>query len=120
MGSTASIHGRLDSHFENDLHVIVHHYVATVAAKTKIDLKLKQVHSDHPESNWLPNLQLTYGLVLPDSVRVSSEGNPEFYDIVERYYDHSIYNDHFRLSGVEHAKLGFPSVPTSMRHFRFA
>lgn len=113
-----SIHGRLDSHFESDLHVIVHHYIATAVAKANIDSKLTQVHADHPDSDWLPNLQLTYGLVLPDSVRVSNASHPEFHDVVERYYDHSIYNEHFRLSGVDHAKLGFGGVglPIVMEH----
>ncbi|MDZ7639082.1 MAG: hypothetical protein U5J83_12680 [Bryobacterales bacterium] len=53
-------------HFESDLLVIVHHYIATAMAKANIDLKLKnRSDAELPELNWLPNLQLTYGLVLP-------------------------------------------------------
>lgn len=113
-----SIHGRLSTHFEDDLRIIVHHYIATAVARKNIDARLAEVQANQSVRGWLPNLQLSYGLVLPDSIRVSDQSHPDFYKVVERYYDHSIYSEHFRLSGVDHAKLGFGGLglPIVMEH----
>lgn len=109
---------KLPTHFDPDLQVIVHHYIATEKATRRIDEKVKIAQQDHQDTGWLPGLQLRYGIVLPDSICVSEQSGSAFLDIVERYYDHSIYNDHFKLSGVDHAKLGFGGLglPLIMEH----
>ena len=112
------INPKLASHFDTDLQVIVHHYVATARATRNIESRVSEAQNDHRESGWLPGLQLRYGMVLPETVCVSDETHASFFAVIERYYDHSIYNEHFRLSGVEHARLGFGGLglPVIMEH----
>lgn len=109
---------RLATHFDADLQVVVHHYIATAKAVKNIEARVANVQSEHADSGWLPGLQFDYGMVLPDTVCVSEQTEPTFLDVVDRYYDHSIYNEHFRLSGVDHAKLGFGGLglPIIMEH----
>jgi hypothetical protein len=112
------IQARLTTHFDTSLQIIVHHYIATARATTNIAARVKQAQDDHAEDGWLPLLQLDYGLVLPDALCVNDHAEPEFFGIVDKYYDHSIYNDHFRLSGADDAKLGFGGLglPIIMEH----
>jgi hypothetical protein len=112
------IQAKLTTHFEADLQVVVHHFIATEKATENIKAKVAEVQRDHAESGWLPGLQLDYGMVLSDAVRVSDQTDSAFIDVIDRYYDHSIYNEHFRLSGVDHAKLGFGGLglPIIMEH----
>ena len=101
------IKGKLTTHCDADLKVIVHHYIATAKATKSSEAEVAQAQQDHQESGWLPGLQLHFGMVLPDALCVSSRSDPHFWAVVDRYYDHSIYNEHFKLSGVDDAKLGF-------------
>ena len=108
----------MTTHFDADLRIVVHHYIATAKAIKTIEGRVAEAQHDHAESGWLPGLQFHYGMVLPDAVRVSEESEPAFSEVIDRYYDHSIYNEHFRLSGVDHAKLGFGGLglPIIMEH----
>ena len=112
------IKARLNTHFDSDLRVIVHHYIATERAVRGIKAKVASAQEDHRDSGWLPGLQLDFGMVLPDSISVSDGSDSAFGAIIERYYDHEIYNEHFKLSGVDHAKLGFGGLglPVIMEH----
>jgi hypothetical protein len=112
------IQARLTTHFDADLRIVVHHYIATAKAIKAIEGRVAEAQQDHAETGWLPGLQFHYGTVIPDAVRVSDETEPAFFEVIDRYYDHSIYNEHFRLSGVDHAKLGFGGLglPIIMEH----
>jgi len=112
------IQARLTTHFDADLRIVVHHYIATAKAIKAIEGRVAEAQHDHAESGWLPGLQFHYGMVIPDAVRVSDETEPAFFEVIDRYYDHSIYSEHFRLSGVDHAKLGFGGLglPIIMEH----
>lgn len=109
---------KLASHFDSDLRIVVHHYIATARATQNIQSRVAEAELDHSGSGWLPGLQLDYGMVLHERLCVSDHTDPSFCDVINRYYDHSIYNEHFRLSGVEHAKLGFGGLglPVIMEH----
>ena len=112
------IQDRLTTHFETNLQIIVHHYIATEKATKNIGARVEEAQRDHAASGWLPGLQLHYGMVLSDALCVNAQAEPGFCGIVDRYYDHSIYNEHFRLSGVDNAKLGFGGLglPIIMEH----
>ena len=48
------IKGRLATHFDADLQVIVHHYIATAEATKNIESKVSQAQQDHQESAGFP------------------------------------------------------------------
>ena len=113
-----TVRDRLSSHFEPGLQVIVHHYVATYVAEQTIKSKAEQVSRELGDAGWFSSLQFSFGMLIPQSVCVTGASHPEFVEVIHRYYDHSIYSDHFRLSGVDDAKLGFGALglPLVMEH----
>lgn len=109
---------KLGTHFDPAFRVIVHHYVATSKASAIIRKRAEEAQTELRSAGWFASVDFDFGIVLPDSLCISAESDPAFCEVVENYYDHSLYNDHFKLSGVPHAKFGFGGLglPLVLEH----
>ena len=109
---------KLSTHFDHAFRVIVHHYVATSRANAIIRKRAEEAQAELRSAGWFDSLEFDFGVILPDSLCISVETHPAFCEVVEKYYDESLYNDHFKLSGVSHAKFGFGGLglPLVLEH----
>jgi hypothetical protein len=55
---------------------------------------------------------------LPDHIRLAPEGQEEINCLIDRYYDHDVYDDHFEKGGTPDAKYGFAGcgLPLVLHH----
>lgn len=111
----------VDSHFEEDWTLCVHHYIATHQASKSLDSKneeVKQTLKDQ-EKLWFNQVEFTFGMILPEELPLQRQ--PELQNtivpLVEKFYDPTIQNKHTDLGG-EDIRYGFGScgLPLILEH----
>jgi len=108
----------IDTHFETDWTVIVHHYIAATQAQNAIADSHSERRNDLNEAGgWYPKVQFTWGITLPDEIRLSPSKVPEFSELVNKYYDNAIKTVHTNVGG-DDVKWGFGScgLPLVLEH----
>lgn len=75
--------------FAPDAAVRVHHYISTTPARNVILDRLKTVKAD--VTGWFPNVTVTEGLLLPQTIAVDETRDPDIWRLTEKYYDPDIY-----------------------------
>lgn len=98
----------------HDWKLNVHHYVATAVAEAALRDRINQAATNQALS-WVTNVDLSFGIVLPDSLKISESDSDPFSALVPHYYDPSIENQHSELSGEKsmmwgYRKCGLPLV----------
>jgi hypothetical protein len=98
----------------SDWRLNVHHYVATAVAEAALRARIDQA-ATYEALSWLANVDLSFGTVLPDSLKISENDTDPFSALVPHYYDPSIENQHSELSGEKsmmwgYRKCGLPLV----------
>jgi hypothetical protein len=106
----------LGTHFESDWSLHVHHYVCSHEAQGNT----RQAEAEARAAlapKWFQKVTFTFGLVLPEEVRLDSERDNAFWNLTEEYYDPDIANDAIRVGG-ETAKRGFGEcgLPLILEH----
>jgi hypothetical protein len=109
--------GYLDTHFENDWVLCVHHYVATAHAVGKITQKYRKFLAEREQDRWFREVEFSYGTVLSSDLPVNSGGCEDFLELVDKYYDEDIETKHSDVGGSD-LKLGFANcaLPLVLEH----
>lgn len=71
-------------------HLHVHHYISSDQARLVLDERVKQAQSDWTEA-WFGEVDVTEGLRLPASLKLSPEFDKAMLDLCDRYYDPALY-----------------------------
>ena len=97
--------------------VLVHHYVATNGAKSRIEAKNRE-QRDKRGDDWYTAVDFSYAIVLSEIEKVSKSKDPDFWPIIQKYYDPSIRTSHTDKGGSEDIRLGFGNcaLPLILEH----
>ena len=63
----------VDSHFDPEWTMVVHHYVATAAVTTLIVERAEELRQAQGENGWFRQVEFTFELVLPESPKVDEQ-----------------------------------------------
>jgi hypothetical protein len=112
-----AIETSIDQVLEPRAVVHVHHYIATQKAASEIEPRHTQMVAERAGTRWFEKVEFSYGMILPGEICVSEVTHPEFFSLIERYYDSSIETRHTEIGG-EHVKLGFggAALPLVLEH----
>lgn len=95
--------------FEDDYRVNVHHYVGTAAAIAGLGDRLQAAEKPLAGLGIKSMPRLTCGITLPESLPMSAS-NPEdcaFLELVDRYYDPVLVNEHTKVGGTVDMRHGY-------------
>jgi hypothetical protein len=108
----------LDTHFDSDYRVYVHHYIAAAKAVKAIEERFKAAKLSKAGGRWFGDVTFSYGIELPQSVCVSQARHAAFMTLIDRYYDASLKDKHKDVGGGEDIKLGFgqAALPLILEH----
>jgi hypothetical protein len=98
---------KLDSHFEPGLRVYVHHYISTYEASRSVPERFALARSEKAKDRWLSDVGFSFGMILPDNIRVGEKSHPAFMQLVRKYYDASLETRHTSVGGTKDVRLGF-------------
>ena len=96
----------------------IHHYVASTQAESTIKGRLEEAHEYLNFDGWAKNIHVSFGIVLPDDLRINYCSQNEFLKLTNNYYDPSICNEHTEVGGASHLGLGYGScaLPLVLDH----
>ena len=98
--------GVLESHFEADWTLCVHHYVSTHRADATARDRDQAVRAAKGRGNWFDRVEFTSGTLLQPDFPIRPEDHPGFAALVEKYYDDVIETAPMKKGG-DNARLGF-------------
>lgn len=107
---------RREELFEPNFKVVVHHYIAShMAARSIVDRDAEARAARGTE--WYPSVQFTFGAVFNEDLPVTEERDPEFVDLIKRYYDPGIETEATRVGG-DDVRFGFgnAALPLVLEH----
>ena len=107
----------LETHFDPNWVLSVHHYVVTTQARTVVIDRNSQKEAETGQADWFQRVEFTWGTVLPPDFKVIPKDEPEFAELVEVFYDKSIETDHIKNGGKD-ARWGFGDcgLPLVLEH----
>jgi hypothetical protein len=114
----------LPTHFSPDLHVRVHHYIASETARIALAQGESELRKKRGE-NWFPHVDFTYGLALPVDISVGKSPVLEaqaFESLARTYFDAAdpffSENAHLDVGGTRDIPLGFANLglPLILEH----
>lgn len=114
----------LKTHFDSALTVCVHHYIASHRAAQELDPQHQAALRDRGDAEWFPQVELTFGAVLPDTLPINSSPLPTaqaFCELARKYSDPDdplFKTKHMEEGGTEDATLGFAGcgLPVVLEH----
>jgi hypothetical protein len=97
--------------------LLVHHYIAAAEGKVRVELAAAQRGADTAAGPWFPSVEFSYTTVLPPALKLDPTRDAAFLDLVDRYYDPAIEDEHTGVGG-DSAKLGFADggLPLVLEH----
>jgi len=107
--------GGVESLFEPDWQVLVHHYMAVSGAIDAVRQREAKARSDLGVEKWFPSVTFTHELALSASIQVN---DPALVRLTEKYYNSSIETDSTRKGGYERINLGYGAcaLPVVLDH----
>lgn len=102
----ATQHLNGESPFVNKFQVTVHHYIGTEQAKQTILSRYEKARGELEEMG-LYDIQFSFGMLLPSNIKLTPKSEEPFASLCKNYYDHSIFDKHFKKSGCEDGKFGY-------------
>jgi len=107
----------IETHFERDYFVCVHHYVASHKVSEEIDGRYKEALGECGAENLFPRVKFTFGMVLPNDLPIDKERFAEFMKLTDKYYDPAIETKSIQVGGTD-ARLGFGhgALPVVLEH----
>jgi hypothetical protein len=110
---------KLATHFDPNLLVCVHHYVANHRAVATLSERQGVALAELGE-DWFPRVEFTFGTVLPESLPIDCSTHPDargFIPVAMKYYDSKIENKHTWEGGTS-LELGFAgcALPLVLEH----
>lgn len=108
----------LSSHFSAGWKLNVHHYVGSRDASTHIRDREAQVRRERPAPDWFSApVDFTFGTLLPGELKLDPSTDSAFLDIIDRYYDPAIENQHTEVGGGSVARgFGSCALPLVLDH----
>lgn len=96
----------------------VHHYLATEHAKLTAHERERQAAGDLG-NDWFGRVEFSFSAVFDSSIKVTSETDPQFLALADKYYDPNIESEkHLRECGIDNLKRGYAacSLPLVLEH----
>ena len=105
------------THFESELTLIVHHYVATSQAVSAVAFNNSE-RSIATDGGWFERVEFTWGTVLPQDLKLTQSSLPDFAPLVQKYYDGAIESRHTKVGGGDDIRWGFGNcgLPLVLEH----
>lgn len=105
-----------DGTVARDLHLVVHHYLASAHAAQTIPERARAAAQERA-SDWYPSVEYCFGTVLPATLPISNEEEPDFLRILDKHYNPSIMTPSMKVGG-EDGRLGFAQggLPIVLEH----
>ncbi len=99
----------IDTLFEEDWTLCIHHYLATSKAVKSIKRCIGEALPDFVESGLFSNVRCSYGMILPEDfpIDASTPQGDAFIQLTQKYYDSILRTPHTDVGGVEHLGLGY-------------
>jgi len=103
-----------------DFSLHIHHYISSAQARDAILGRIETVKKELA-GDWFANVEVEEGFLLPDSVRMTEETDPEMWKICDDYYDHGLYEqlkEHLDQSKQTHIRHGYgnSALPVVLEH----
>lgn len=97
--------------------LLVHHYIAGAEGKVRVERAAAERAADTAAGPWFRNVEFSYTTVLPPELKLDPARDAAFIDLVDRYYDPAIEDEH-TLVGGNSVKLGFADsgLPLVLEH----
>lgn len=101
-------------------HLHVHHYICTDQARLALEERIDEAKRDWKE-RMFGEVSLSYGMLLPPTLKLSRPGDKAILDIVDQYYDSGLddrLRKHLDESGTATAKMGYAgcALPVILDH----
>ncbi len=98
----------------------IHHYISSAQARNTIVERIGAVKKELG-SKWFADVGISEGLLLPNSVRMTKQSDPEMWEICEGYYDPELYEQlkvHLDESKQKHIRHGYgdSALPVVLEH----
>ena len=108
----------VESHFEPEWTVVVHHYIATAAVTKSIMEHVEELRQEQGKNGWFRNVEFTFELVLPESLKIDEQMAEGFWPLIQKYYNSGIGTVHTRKGGGKDVRLGFGqcALPLVLEH----
>jgi len=108
----------LKTHFESGWKVVVHHYVATEEALKAVEDRNVAAKGQKGDGEWFPSIDFSCGTLLKNEIRITETNTPQFFSLMNRYYNESIQNEHTKKGGKDSIRLGYGdcSLPLILEH----
>ena len=102
---------------DSDYKVVMHHYVATEKARVAIT-EADEASRTELGKDWFPGVHPSFGMILTDEVKITSSSAPEFWPLLQKYYNPAIRSMHTDKGGTDDIRLGFGScaLPLVLEH----
>jgi hypothetical protein len=123
---TALTHARMrigaDFPLKEDFSLHIHHYISSSQAKATINERLATIAGERADNpSWFKRVELSEGILLPESVRLTQGDDPEMWAVCEKYYDHGLFEElkeHLDESGQTHIRHGYgnSALPVVLEH----
>jgi hypothetical protein len=107
----------LESHFEADWTLCVHHYVSTNQADVAVRERDQVVRDAKGKGSWFERVEFSSGTLLQPDFPIEAADHPEFAALVENYYDPAIETASIKKGG-DNARFGFAgcALPLILEH----
>lgn len=110
----------LPTHFDAELQIVVHHYVANHRAVDILRARQAEAVAELGGGEWFQNVEFSFGTILPADLPIdcsSEQSARDFEAIARKYYDPAIQTKHTDEGGTDVA-LGFAgcALPIILEH----
>lgn len=88
----------------------IHHYVASHDAARAIvnrESDYRKGLTKKALKNWAARVHFSFGLVLPDAIKIDKDKHRAFVDLTTKYYDPILRTRHTDVGGAKHLGLGY-------------
>ena len=103
--------------FTEDWILCVHHYLGTHTARSDIQKRNDNVKQEK-NNNWFREVKFSFGMTLPQYFPFDKQKPNAFNDIIQKYYDSAIQNEHTEIGGSGDMRYGFHgcALPLVLEH----
>ncbi|MCX7318729.1 MAG: hypothetical protein NT113_04260 [Hyphomicrobiales bacterium] len=106
----------------DDFALHIHHYISSHQAHSTIVERIAAISADAAdEEGWFSQIEVSEGILLPESTRLTAESDPDMWEVCHRYYDHGLYEQlktHLEEAQQTHIRHGYgdSALPVVLEH----
>lgn len=100
----------------------IHHYISSAQARTAIEERLKAIEADWgARGEWFSSVDVSEGLLLPETTKVTQATDAAMWELCEQYYDHALFEqlrEHLEEAKQTHLRHGYgnSALPVVLEH----